>query len=871
MLDFIAHKLLPPSCAADLMPRSDMLSMLAAERPHRIVLLLAPAGYGKTSVLRQLHAGLAGTGQAAAWLTFDDADSDPARMLLCLRAALREGVPMPDAPYSALNDTRVRHLFLDDLERLGPQSIRLLLSIIAEVLPPTLRVYLCSRSLHQISVANLKARKVLLELDLAQLRFLPAETETYLRHANLFLSEQEIGWLQQATEGWPAAIELLVLAWKRIQGGIAGGLPDLHGIGDLNDYLAEEVFRSQPEQVQAFLAATVPLQSFSIELADAVRERSDSAELVAALRLSGLPIQPLGGQWYRYHPLFAGHIMRHHPAPGRGRAAVYARAAAWLSRHGRELEAFDCYVKAGDAEGAADLLETLADTLRARAQYPSLLHCCDQLPEALLRRRPRLTRSLLVALVYSPRHADTKRWMDYFRQRAAETGSDPAYGASLRAFEPVQAFLDGDIGHSISLAEQHWPAQQHAPAYERGLLATGLAYSQVIRGAQPQAMRMLIEARRICGESGSATNMAVVIFLQAYLDAMQGKLELALQQTTAIDRLVQEHSSTIPPAFPYSYAIGLLLMLLYERNQLDEAASRLSYARGLLNIAPPWDTISAVLLVQAKLMALQSSPAAAKRWLENEIMSARKQRSLHVRNALEGELSRLAVLDGNRAAVEGYAALLPEAALSPWILASQEIDGAGIAQARLAIACGRTDAALAQLDALLRQALAMGRLWRAAKLRVLQALALEGGARLGEALAHMALALEQAAQSGLIRTLLDEGESVQRLLRLLRGDPAAKLSAAAAAHLELLLGCAEDSRQPPAPDYALTRAERDVLALVALGQSNRDVAAGLGISANTVKWHLAHVYDKLGVSNRGQAVHLARQEGLLGAAPHHPK
>ncbi|WP_332851454.1 LuxR C-terminal-related transcriptional regulator [Duganella sp. S19_KUP01_CR8] len=860
MLDFVEQKLMPPATACRLMPRADVMAGLEAARQHRILLLRAPAGYGKTSMLRLFHSRLAEQGARVAWLTFDSADRDPARLLLSLRAALLGGDER-----SVLRTTTITHLFLDDVERLDEPAIRLLLSVIAEVLPPPLQVYLGSRSLHQVSVANLKAKHILLEMNLEKLRFVETETEAYLHQANLFLSDEEVRWLHQVTEGWPAAIELLVLAWKRIQGSVAQGLPDLHGLNDLSEYLAEEVLRAQPDDVQAFLIATAPLQSFCVELADAVRGSDDSARLIARIRLSGLPIQPIGEHWFRYHPLFSGHIVRHHQPPRSGAEAIYARAAAWLAGHERSLEAYDCYLKAGDLERAADVLESLAELLRARGQFPSLLRYCAQLPEALLRQRPRISRCLLVGLTYSPLRNDAQRWMDYFRQQAATPGSDPAYGDGLRAFEPVLTFLDGDVASSILLAERNWPAQQQAHPYERGVLATSMAYSYLVQGSLSQAVQMLIEARRICGDSGSVTTMTVVIFLQAYMDAMQGRIDAALEHLSMLDQLHQQHGATIPAALMYTYGGGLLLLLLYERNRIDDVASHVKMARGMAGLILPWDTTSSLLVVQARLTALQSGLPAAKRWLEGEIMKARRHSPPQVRTALENELSRLVVVVGNRPGIAGYAAQMQCAAVatSPWIFCSQEIDGAGIAQARLAIASGQQEQALLLLPRLLDQAEEMGRSWRAAKLRALLALALERSGQSGAALAQLVRALEQGAQSGLFRTFLDEGDALLDLLKKLHVQAPQLLSAAARAHLAALLACATAPAAGKPLAATLTPAERGLLTLVAQGQSNRQVALNLDLSINTVKWHLAQIFDKLGVSNRVQAANLARQAGLL--------
>ncbi|RZT10730.1 LuxR family transcriptional regulator, maltose regulon positive regulatory protein [Duganella sp. CF402] len=873
MLDFVAQKLIPPQTAGTLMARPDVLARLGQAGGHRIILLRAPAGYGKTSVLRLLRAGLSTADAPVAWLTFDQADRDPARLLLSLRAALLGDAAEAHMP--RLHGTAVRHLFLDDVEQLDEGAIRLLLSVIVEVLPPDLRVYLAGRGLHQVSVASLKAKQMLLELNLESLRFVPAETEIYLRQSHLFLSDEHVRWLHQATEGWPAALELLVLAWKRIQGN-AESLPDLHGTEDLSDYLAEEVLRAQPEEVQAFLIATAPLQSFCVELADAVRGSDDSRELIVRTRLSGLPIQPIGEHWFRYHPLFAGHIVRHRLPAGAGRALVYARAGQWLAANDRGLDAFDCYIKAGQHEAAADVLEALGETLLVRAQFPSITHCCGQLPEALLRRRPEILRVLLVALTYSPRHEDGAHWLEYFRAQAAQPDADRVYGDVLRGFEPVQAFLEGDVTRAIGLTERYWPAQQQARPVERGMLATSSACAYLIRGMLPQAVQMLIEARRTCAESGSLTTMAVVVYLQAYMDAMQGRFDAALQQIALIDEIQKKHSSAIPAAFLYRYSAGLFLMVLYETNRIDDAQLRVKFARGIAGIGLPWDTVAGVQVTQARLMALQMGPAAAKRWLECEIMRVRKQPTPRLRAALESELSRLVVLGGNRAAIAGYAALLnadPAEAvgvdgngpLPEWMFSSQEIDGGGIAQARLAIADGRTQAAQVRLQRLLRQAEESGRRWRAVKLRVLLALAAARGGDPLEALARMALALEQGAQCGMVRSFLDEGEGVVGLLEQLRSAPPAPLSSAASAHLNILLACgarAGDAARPPVAE--LTPAEASLLELVAQGLSNREVADSLGLSINTVKWHMAQIFSKFGVANRVQAVNLARQGGMLG-------
>ena len=61
----------------------------------------------------------------------------------------------------------------------------------------------------------------------------------------------------------------------------------------------------------------------------------------------------------------------------------------------------------------------------------------------------------------------------------------------------------------------------------------------------------------------------------------------------------------------------------------------------------------------------------------------------------------------------------------------------------------------------------------------------------------------------------------------------------------------------------LTNREREILALLADGLGNKQIAARLGISPNTVKTHLELLFDKLGVSSRAEAVATGVKQGLL--------
>jgi DNA-binding CsgD family transcriptional regulator len=90
---------------------------------------------------------------------------------------------------------------------------------------------------------------------------------------------------------------------------------------------------------------------------------------------------------------------------------------------------------------------------------------------------------------------------------------------------------------------------------------------------------------------------------------------------------------------------------------------------------------------------------------------------------------------------------------------------------------------------------------------------------------------------------------------------------------EVLVPAEAPAPQPFAPDTArqqaqqqalgITPRELEILALVARGLSNREIAAQLFVSENTVKTHCARAFDKLGAARRTQAVQRGKELGLL--------
>jgi LuxR family transcriptional regulator, maltose regulon positive regulatory protein len=359
--------------------RQGLVDLLAGEVRARLVLVVAPAGWGKTSLLREWCAE--GGGRGVAWLSVDGGDNDPVRFWAGVIAAV-SGV-CPGAGGSALGVLRaggVRAagavlgavindlagmagrvtLVLDDFHLITNPVIREWFAFLVEHLPPTLGLVVAARSDPELPLARLRGRGEMAEIRADELRFSEAETAELLNGTlGLALPPEDIHVLQQRTEGWVGGLYLAGLSLRggKDRGGLVRGFA-----GDdrqIVDYFAAEVLDGLPGRVRSHLVRTSVLGRFCGPLCDAVTGAQGSQQLLEELERSQLFLVPLDAtrRWYRYHTLFA-ELLRHEldrSEPGLA-ALLHRRASAWHRQHGSAGEAIDHAVLAGDLADARQLI-----------------------------------------------------------------------------------------------------------------------------------------------------------------------------------------------------------------------------------------------------------------------------------------------------------------------------------------------------------------------------------------------------------------------------------------------------------------------------------------------------------------------------------
>ncbi len=352
----LATKLYIPPPRPKAVLRPHLLARLNEGLHGKLILVSAPAGFGKTTLVGEW---VATRNQPVAWLSLDEADGEPTRFLTYLVAALQTIAPTigetllgalhsPQPPpldtlltallneLTSLSDPSI--LVLDDYHVVDAQPIDHALTFLLEHLPPQMHLVITTREDPPLPLARLRARGQLTELRANDLRFTPTEAAGFFSQVmGLDLLPTQVTALETRTEGWIAGLQLAALS---LQG--RADVPEFVQAfaGDnryIVDYLVEEVLQQQPAPVRNFLLQTSILERLSGPLCDAVTEQADGKGILEALERGNLFVVPLDDQrlWYRYHHLFADVLRAHLPAEQPDRVPMlHQRASAWYEQNG---------------------------------------------------------------------------------------------------------------------------------------------------------------------------------------------------------------------------------------------------------------------------------------------------------------------------------------------------------------------------------------------------------------------------------------------------------------------------------------------------------------------------------------------------------
>jgi LuxR family transcriptional regulator, maltose regulon positive regulatory protein len=378
--DLVVSKLHRPLIRPGTVHRPRLIEWLARGDSRPIVSVVAPSGYGKTTLLAQWARG---NGQPFAWVSVDEGDNDPKVLLTYVAEALNAVEPIDKRVFAALASPgssvpgsvvpRLGSAFaamsspvvlvLDDVHVLQNRECRAALSVLADHVPDGSRLVLAGRVEPPLRIARLRAEGRILEIGPDDLSLTVEEASSLLRNAGLTLGEQDVAALHQRTEGWPAGLYLAAL-YLREGGPLASAAVSFGGDDRLvSEYMESEFLARISRRQRAFLTRTAVLERMCGPVCDAVLDMAGSAAVLADLERSNLLLVPLDRrkEWYRYHHLFRDMLLAelHRLEPGL-MPVLYRRAAQWYEDNGAPGEAMGYWMKAGDVDATARLTAALA-------------------------------------------------------------------------------------------------------------------------------------------------------------------------------------------------------------------------------------------------------------------------------------------------------------------------------------------------------------------------------------------------------------------------------------------------------------------------------------------------------------------------------
>jgi len=871
----------PPQTAIQQIHRRALLDRVR-QSSAGLVLLVAPAGFGKTTVMQQLRDALQAQGHTTAWLTLERGDNDPQRFLSFLRESLQaETWADEHAPYGlALTHRGPMALFLDEFELVVGGAVPSIVRDLLDQLPRGSRLVMGTRQPPGFGLARWRAQGALIELGPAELQFSADESRDLLQTAQgRTLPAAELAALQERTQGWPAAVAFASLA-------LAQG--DAHedilrrfsgSSQPMTDYLSQVVFERQPPEVREFLLGTALLRQLEVASCSALLPGFDAAFMLERLQTSNVFVTKTSSEpeVWRYHPLFAEFLRERllQESPGRCQQ-LHLAASAWYEAQGRLVPAIDHAIGGDDLPHAARLLAGHAWPLLSEGRLQLLSRWFNALPWAERLARPPLASVSLWTTTLSAGAACAERQWQAIRGQWPAT--EPEAQANVQALQCAWLLMLDRPDEAYAMGMQALAALPTTQAYADSVLAVSMAILMTQRGERDQAHQLLDAVRMRQGDAS---------FMRMYIESAEGEQDMQdglLRQALArfriaVGALGHTPNSGNDMARSNAWAGVLYAAASYEEGRLEQAERLLQAYLPIVRSMGMHEHQILSFVILSRIARAQGHTDEASALLR-ELEAAGEAQGLP-RLVASAWLERARVLTHAGDAPAATAALARADLPAVWThahplrrLAHSNLDWT-IANLRWTLHFGDAGRALSQIEAELAQSRRTQWRLRGLTLELLRAAALNRLGRRDEALMQMRGVLAFAAEQGFVRRLVDEGGLVLQLaLALLQqleqeeGDPLLM------SHLRKLLEAAPTEWRPPDESRAthdkpshsaerLTPKEMQILALLAEGFSNEAMGEKLSVSTNTIRAHLRSIHSKMAVGSRTQAVAKARQLGWL--------
>lgn len=896
--ELLRTKLFVPSPRLGFVPRPRLIERLAAGIQGKLTLLSAPAGFGKTTLLSE---GISTLNRTVAWVSLDNEDNDPVRFWSYFIAALQTvHAGMGQNALSALQASQIPHIesiltslinetaktpedisiVLDDYHMIEAEPVHSATAFLLEHMPSQLHLVIATRIDPPFPLPLLRGRGQLTELRTADLRFTFDEAMAFLNKTmNLGLSEENVAALEDRTEGWIASLQMAAISMQG-RSDVSEFVNTFSGTHHyIMEYLSQEVLDRQEEKLQSFLLKTSILDRLSGPLCSAVTGLDDSQEMLDRLEALNLFLVPLDdeGKWFRYHHLFAD-LLRNHLAkayPDSAPTELHIRASEWFEHEALMNEAIHHALEGNNLERAANLIQAIAMPMLRTGRVTPLQGWLDCLPDDLIAARPWLGFCCAIVNLSAGKLDVGKSYLQMLESTLSDaedaclSETNPDHDAIRSLVMVVRAIMPsgkGDTHRTIELCEEAFKYLHDDDPTIHSLLAFHLGIAHGIRGELTSASHYLAEASTYGQSAGNFYTALTAIGCIAEIQARHGHLHQAAETNhRAVELGIEKGGGGSLPAT--SLARMNLARIHYQWNDLDTAIDHATSAVELAEQAGESIGLLASCLTLARIHWARGQMEAMAKTLDRAQPLASSCNNAMVSTVAHAWAARFSLAQGDSTAAERWASTLQDD-LSLHEIPDFWLELPYLTFVRLLIVTGELDGVPEALERLCQRAMSQGHMETVIEVLTLQSIALHAQRKEDQALSVLGHALSLAKPEGHVRLFIDEGDRMHQLLRMAasRGiapDYVSQLLSAMASHVGR--NTVKFPAPPPIHDLPehLTERELEVLRFAAEAMSNHEIAVKLMIEESTVKSHMNHIFGKLQVKSRLQAVERARALGLL--------
>ena len=891
----ISTKINIPRARIDVVMRPRVMKILdeGLERPSALMLISAPAGYGKTTLV---ISWLRTINQRYAWLSLDVEDDSLPRFVAYLLAALQkvdsvigqvaqrtlESFGAETFSTDAIISSLIRDLsdlanpiilVLEDYHCIESRAIHHFVEMMIEHLHPHLRVLITTRKDPPLALARWRVRDQLMEIRTLDLQFTLEETTEFLQRVmRLELSKQDIQLLETRTEGWVAGLQLAALSVRNHRSQLSDWtLAGSHR--DIADYLMSEVVGQLSKERREFLYRTSLLDRLNASLCDAITGSNKSQTLLEALEAENLFILTLDDarEWFRYHQLFAEFLRKRLLAKYSEDVVkeLHQRASHWFANNSDALSAIEHALAAKDYEYAACLIAPQSQQWMRRGEISTILKYLNRLPRDLVWNQWEVC--LWYGWAFAVR-GDLNPAIEWTNRLEAlitpliqdatlkENGPIPselqnAY-AQVLAIRSVIARENKDLNSAVALGEQALRLVPEGNLHLQTIVSALLSSAVLESGQFDQAEGLLHSTRKSAYRTGNSFIAFTLLLNESALAIMRGQLHRArdlneealhLAQTKSMKRLV----------FLPQLRLG---RIHYFWNQLVQARQYVTIAVEQADIeAYPNPTIRGYITLAWIQNAEGQYPLALQTLAAAERI-ALNQHALESAEMVRGVRAQIQFSAGENEAVTRWAKSsdweLIHTSKSRLILSDESF----FPYCQILIASGQSSKRK-QAEHLLAWRLKDSEWQRREsailKIRLVQALLHHTQKQPDLAMTSLLQALEIAMPENCIRPFLDEGQLlIPYLRRVPRGHSVRSFA-------QKILDYGSTTSEHSQLIEPLSRQELNILQLMAQGHTNPEIARKLVLAVSTVRWYVKQIFRKLGVHNRTQAATQARKLNLI--------